>query len=231
MNIVIIPARKNSKRIKNKNIKKFYGKPIIEWTINILLKSKIFDRIIVSTDSKKIAKIALKCGAEVPFFRPKILSNDYSSTTEVVEHALSKLDNILKNDYICCVYPTSVLVRVADLKKGLKAIINNKFIYVFSATKDKKSVLRSFFYNRQRKITLIKKNHINKRTQDLPDTYFDAALFYWAKSKDWTNKKNIFSKKSSFIHIPHERSQDIDTIDDWREVEKKYLKYGEIKII
>ena len=56
MNIAIIPARKNSKRIKNKNIKFFFGKPVISYAIKCAEKSKLFDRIIVSTDSKKIPK-------------------------------------------------------------------------------------------------------------------------------------------------------------------------------
>ena len=71
--VAIVPARANSKRIPGKNIKKFNGKPIIVNTIEKLKKSKIFDRIIVSTDSKKIAKIAAKCGAEIPFKRSKVL--------------------------------------------------------------------------------------------------------------------------------------------------------------
>ena len=67
MNIAIIPARSGSKRIKNKNIKLFCGKPIIYYSINEAKKSKIFQKIIVSTDSEKIKKISEKYGAEVPF--------------------------------------------------------------------------------------------------------------------------------------------------------------------
>ena len=67
--VAIIPARGGSKRIKNKNIKIFFGKPMIAWTIIAALKSKIFNRVVVSTDDIKIAKIAKKYGAEVPFLR------------------------------------------------------------------------------------------------------------------------------------------------------------------
>ena len=72
MNIAIIPARSGSKRIKNKNIKLFFGKPLLFYSIQIALKSKLFDRVIVSTDSKKIAKLAKSFGAEAPFLRQKI---------------------------------------------------------------------------------------------------------------------------------------------------------------
>ena len=71
MNIAIIAARSGSKRIKNKNIKLFNGKPIIYYSIKAALKSRCFERVVVSTDSKRIAKIAIKFGAEVPFIRTK----------------------------------------------------------------------------------------------------------------------------------------------------------------
>ena len=75
MTICIIPARQGSKRIKNKNITIFNGEPIIYYAIDLAKKSKLFSRIIVSTDSLKIAKIARKYGAETPFLRSKKLSN------------------------------------------------------------------------------------------------------------------------------------------------------------
>ena len=70
-NICIIPARSGSKRIKNKNLKIFFKKPLIYWTINCALKSKLFKKVIVSTNDKNIAKYARKFGAEVPFLRSK----------------------------------------------------------------------------------------------------------------------------------------------------------------
>ena len=98
MAIAIIPARSKSKRIKNKNVKFFYNKPILEWTIQIIQSSNLFEEIIVSTDSKSIAKIAQKYGAQIPFYRPKYLSGDFVTTTKVIKHVIKKLkinfDNI-----------------------------------------------------------------------------------------------------------------------------------------
>ena len=88
MNILaIIPARGGSKEIKNKNIINFCGKPLIYWTINTALKSKL-DEVIVSTDSRKIKKICEKYGAKVPFIRPLRISKDNSKSIDVVKHAL-----------------------------------------------------------------------------------------------------------------------------------------------
>ena len=89
--ICIIPARKGSKRIKNKNIKLFAGKPLISYVIQIAKKSKLFSRLIVSTDSKKISNIAKINGAEVPFIRDKKLSNDYTPSIKVLLDCIEKI--------------------------------------------------------------------------------------------------------------------------------------------
>ena len=106
MNIAILPARSGSERIKFKNIKIFHNKPIIAYPLEILINIKIFDEIIVSTDSKKIGKISLNYGATSIIFRPKKLTNNFVPTKPVIKHAINKL--ILqgkKIENVCCVYP------------------------------------------------------------------------------------------------------------------------------
>ena len=119
--ICIIPARKNSKRIKNKNIKLFAGKPLISYVIKIAKKSKLFSKIIVSTDSKKIAKIAKKNGAEVPFLRSKKLSNDYSQSIEVLLDSIHKI-NSQNIKYHFFIYPGAPLIERKDLIRAFKII-------------------------------------------------------------------------------------------------------------
>ena len=92
MNLAIIPARSGSKRIINKNIKIFEGKPIIYYSILAAKLSGIFDKIVVSTDSKKIASISKKYGADVPFLRSKKLSKDKIGIIEVISQTLKKLE-------------------------------------------------------------------------------------------------------------------------------------------
>ena len=89
--ICVIPARSGSKRIKNKNIINFYGKPLIYYSIIAAIKSKIFSRIIVSTNSLKIKKISEKYGAEVPFIRSRDISDDKTSTYDVLKNAIKKI--------------------------------------------------------------------------------------------------------------------------------------------
>ena len=132
MNIAIIPARKGSKRIKNKNIKTFFGKPVIYYSIIAAKKCKIFDKIIVSTDCKKIAKISKQYGAEVLFPRPKNLSNDKVDTVSVIHYEIKKLlKKEKKINFVCCVYPCSPLINHKVILKSFKKIKNKKFDYVF----------------------------------------------------------------------------------------------------
>ena len=91
MNIAILPARSGSKRIKNKNTYVVNGKPLIAHTLDIIKKSRIFDQIIVSTDSQHIADISKKNGANIPFLRSKSLSNDTASTSSVIVDVIKKL--------------------------------------------------------------------------------------------------------------------------------------------
>ena len=103
MNIALIIARIGSKRIKNKNIKFFFGKPVIAYSIINALNSKIFSRVIVSTESKKISNISKFYGAEVPFKRPKKLANNKTSTIKVIQHVIKKL-SLKKKTYKFMLY-------------------------------------------------------------------------------------------------------------------------------
>ena len=88
MIVAIIPARGGSKRIPRKNLKSFHGKPIIAYAIKAAIKSRCFDKIIVSTDDEEIAQVAREWGADVPFIRPDNISDDYATTVEVIQHSI-----------------------------------------------------------------------------------------------------------------------------------------------
>jgi pseudaminic acid cytidylyltransferase len=224
MRVAIIPARSGSKRIKNKNIKKFCGTPIIEIVIKKLINSKIFDKIIVSTDTKKIADIAVNAGASAPFLRSKELSNDFAGTHEVIVNAIKflKKDFKINPDTICCVYPTAVFFKKKELTEAFKFLKFNKTDYILTAGKATNSMFRSFYY-KNKKLNKFDKKYYNFRTQDLPDLYYDIGQFYLAKTSVWLKQKNIFSENSKIIEMPKNRSYDIDNADDWKIAEKLYL--------
>lgn len=218
MNVAIIPARDGSKRIKNKNIKPFFGKPIISYAINIAKESKIFDRIIVSTNSKEIKDIALQFGAEVPSLRPNNLSDDFTTTLDVISYEVKNL-NLKSDDIVCCIYPTTPLLNPMFLQNGLKNLKKNA--YCFSACAFNANPLRGF-YIKNGKLQLFDKSFINSRTQDMETIYFDAGQFYFGYAKNFADKKSIFSEDSTLIILPEINVADINTQDDWEIAEIKY---------
>jgi len=226
MSIAIIPARGGSKRIKNKNLRNFFGKPLISYSILAAKKSKLFKRIIVSTDDKKIKKISEKYGAEVPFLRPKNISGDKTKAQDVFIHAIRYLEREkVKFNYVCGIYPTAPLLQIKDLIQGFKKV--KKWNYVFSACKHEKSVIRSFILNKNKKINFIKPNFINKNTQELPDSFYDAGQFYWADKKSWLNQ-NMYLLKGSLVEIDKKFVQDVDYIYDLKILKKKFKKIKKI---
>lgn len=223
MNVCVIPARGGSKRIKKKNIKIFCGKPIIAWSIEQAIKSKCFNKIIVSTDDNKIATLAKKYGAEVPFIRPKSLSDDYTPTAPVVSHAINWLiRNHSKPPYVCCIYPTAPFIKLGDLRNGLKILKKTKLNYVFPVTNFAYQIQRSFKIDINNKIKMFFPKYYKYRSQDLDKVFHDAGQFYWGKTEAWLNNEKIFSKNSFPMQIPRYRVLDIDTIEDWKIAEKMF---------
>lgn len=216
MTICIIPARGGSKRIPRKNIKDFNGKPMIQWSIEAAVTSKIFKHIIVSTDDNEIADIAKSCGAEVPFMRPKELSDDYTNTTDVISHATKwAMSSGIDFSNVCCLYATSPFVLPSDLKEANKIISSGNWQYVFSASEFSSPIFRSFEQIKNGGVRMFYPENFEKRSQDLPKALFDAGMFYMAKSEAWLKGLKIFDEHSFPLLIPSWRVQDIDTNEDW----------------
>lgn len=218
MIIAIIPARGGSKRIKNKNIKDFCGKPIISYAIKLALESNIFDKVFVSTDNKNISDLSIKYGASIKSLRPKYLSNDFSTTIDVIKYEIQNL-NINNNDIVCCIYPTTPLLKCEFLKQGLDKLDRKSFC--FSACKFESNPLRGFFV-RNEKIILLDNKLENARSQDLESIYYDAGQFYYGYADTFLDKKGIFIEDSKIVLIPSYLVTDINTQEDWDYAELKY---------
>ncbi len=214
--IAVIPARGGSKRIPRKNIKPFFGKPMIAWSIEAAKATRIFDHIIVSTDDDEIAEIGRQYGAEVPFTRPSELSDDYTGTTEVIAHATQWFINKgLSVNAVCCIYATAPFVQASDIKKALKEFESDNWLYAFSATDFAAPIFRSFEIDSNGGTKMFFPEHFETRSQDLPDAMHDAGQFYWGKANAWIKGKRIFDSHSKPVLIPRWRVQDIDTEADW----------------
>lgn len=219
-NICIIPARGGSKRIPRKNIKTFYGKPMIQWSIEAAMKASVIDEVVISTDDEEIANISKSLGAKVPFIRPDILSGDTIGTTDVVLHAINFLEinkHVFEN--VCCLYATAPFIISSDLDmsfRALQEIPTGRF--VFSAGCYQSPIQRALRINEDGFSQVIDPSNIKSRTQDLPPTYFDAGQFYWASKKTWQKHSNIFEHGKLYV-LPPWRVCDIDSPRDWQMAE------------
>jgi pseudaminic acid cytidylyltransferase len=226
MKVCIIPARGGSKRIPRKNIKFFGGKPIIVWSIEAAIKSMCFDRIFVSTDDDEIAEISRKNGAEVPFIRPKNLSDDFAGTTEVIQHAINWQN---KNGEVveeaCCIYPTAPFISADDIRYGLKILKSTKALFSVSVTTYAFPIQRALTILPNHRISMLHPENFDKRSQDLEMIWHDAGQFYWGTSSAWLEGKSFFGGDSVPVILPRYRVQDIDTPEDWERAE---LMFGTI---
>ena len=220
--IAIIPARGGSKRIPRKNIKDFFGKPLIAYSIETALKSKLFDKVIVTTDDEEIASIAKEYGAEVPFLRPKELSDDFSGTQAVIDHALTWLNEHGEQfEYVCTIYATAPLLQAEYLKQGYENLKNSDAVNAFSATSMPFPIQRTFKVDENERCEMFTPEHYMTRSQDLEEAYQDAGQFYWTKT-NVSSDDIIFGKSSIPIILPRHLVQDIDTMEDWERAEKLY---------
>jgi len=220
--VALIPARKGSNRIKNKNIKKLDGIPVISYSIKLAIQSKLFKTVIVSTDGIKIAKISQKYGAKIFFLRPKYLSGNNAGTVEVLSHFANFLKkNKVKIKYICCIYPVAPLINLDLLKKSYLLIRKNFYNYVVPVSTVSGSNLTYLQISNK---SLVKKTFYKKPIDKNLFLYNDTGQFYWGKFNSWYLKKKIFSKKTKIVKMRKSGFVDVNTLADWKKLKKLYFK-------
>ena len=213
MTICIIPSRQGSKRLKNKNIIDFYGKPIIYYPIEESKKAKIFSNIYVSTDSNKIKKISENFGAKTLSLRTKKYSDDYTNVKEVlVDYILS--NNLKDEKYFCCIYPTSVLVTSHMIKKAFSKFKKENSDMLITLCEFSSSPDRAFTIKGRKYASFSKKKNQNTRSQDLKKKFYDTGTLYFFKTKKFLESKDVFPSKLSFLMLNELNSQDINTKQD-----------------
>jgi len=219
--LCIIPARGGSKRIPRKNIKPFLGKPIIAYSIEIALESGLFDTVTVSTDDVEIAECAKKYGAEVPFLRSEINSNDYATTQSVLEEVLREYSN--KGIYwssLFCLYPTAPLAQLESIKEGYDRLIKNDLDLVYPVVNFSYPIWRGLRRKESGQVEFIWPDNKNSRSQDLEDVYHDAGQWYWFKLN--LSRTELRYDNNQTIILRPSQVQDIDNFDDWLTAEIKY---------
>ena len=224
--VAIIPARGGSKRIPRKNIKDFFGKPLIAYSIETALASNLFEKVIVSTDDEEIASISKQHGAEVPFLRPKALSDDFTGTQEVVKYTLEQLEE--RYDFVCTIYATAPLLQKEYLIEGFEKLKNSNAVNAFSATSMPFPIQRTFKLDDKGRCEMFTPEHYMTRSQDLEEAYQDAGQFYWQRI-GVESSDIMFGKDSIPIILLRHLVQDIDTLEDWKRAEVMYRVLEEMK--
>ena len=221
-NLAIIPARGGSKRILRKNIKYFLGKPIIAYSIEAALKSDLFDEVMVSTDDKEIAEIAINYGAKVPFLRSEKNADDHATTVDVLIEVIEKYKAEGRTfENIACLYPSAPFTTSNKLKEAYTILISKKLDAVFPVMPFSFPIQRSLKMN-EGKLEYFYPEFENSRSQDLEKAYHDAGQFYFINTSSLLNNKSILSKNTGAILITELEAQDIDNETDWKIAEIKY---------
>jgi CMP-N,N'-diacetyllegionaminic acid synthase len=228
--IAIIPARGGSKGLKNKNIKFFFGKPLIYWTLKRIEESKLIDQVFISTDSIKIKDICEKIGFDIPVLRPSKFAEDNSPSSDVVIHALDYFEKLsLKFDYVVLLEPTSPLRKIDDIDNAIKILIKNQsfdtLVSIGEVHMEHPSIVKKLKNNKYVFPYIDDKKSYFQR-QQLQTAYFPYGVVYISKTKYFRNKKTFYSKKTLPFFIERWQNYEIDDQIDFDINElliKKYL--------
>ncbi len=220
--LALITARGGSKRIPRKNIKDFNGKPIIAYSIEAALGSGVFDEVMVSTDDEEIAEISRSYGAQVPFLRSEKTSNDYATTSDVINEVISEYEKRGKRfDILTCIYPTAPFITADKLKKAVEDLEKSDADTLIPVVR--------FSYPPQRameihdgKLVFRQPENLKARSQDLTPHFHDAGQFYVTRTESFLKTNNLLMGSIIPLELSELEVQDIDNEVDWKLAELKY---------
>lgn len=223
MRLAIIPARGGSKRIERKNVKPFFGIPIIAYSIVAALRSGRFDTVMVSTDDPEIAKTARRFGAEVPFLRSPKTSDDFATTADVISEVIARYrEQDTTFDTFACIYATAPFITAERLADAVDAIAAGNADAAFTCVEYSYPIQRSLKIDDAGKIAMRFPQYANARSQDLEKTYHDAGQFYISTVDAFERTGTLWGPNTLPIILPESEVQDLDTLQDWALAEMKY---------
>lgn len=205
--VAIIPARGGSKGVPRKNLRVFQGKSLLAWTIEIAKLSKYIDKVIVSSEDAEIIDEAKRCGAEVPFVRPKDLAEDSTPGIDPIIHALNNIEYF---DYVIILQVTSPMRTVEDINKAINYCLQLSAPSCVSVVESTKHPYWMFTVNKSFQLKPLFSGQMPTRRQDLPSVFIPNGAIYFAQT-DWLRecKKFITNETVAFL-MSYENSLDID---------------------
>ena len=220
--IAIIPARGGSKRIPRKNVKPFLGKPMLAYSVEAAVSSGVFDEVMVSTDDKEIARVAIEYGAKVPFMREAELANDFATANDVVMATILEYEKRGQRfDIGALVFPTAPFVTGEKLRQAARLLEQSDADAVVAVT--------AFSYPPQRamvvkdgRLVFEYPEYLDTRSQDLEPHYHDAGQFIVFRVEPYKKNGRLLQGNILPYVLPETQVQDIDTEVDWEMAEMKY---------
>jgi N-acylneuraminate cytidylyltransferase len=226
--IAIIPARSGSKRIPNKNIAEFVGKPMIAWTIEAALESGIFSDVLVSTDGEEIAELSRNFGASVPFLRNTEYADDFTPVSVATVSSLIQMEQhkLIHYDVVVQLMPNCPR-RTAD------DIIDSYDNFLNSGADFQISVFRFGWMNPWWAMKLDEKTMRpipifpeawKKRSQDMEKLYCPTGAVWIAEAKGLKEKRTFYGDGYKVFPLDWQNAVDIDDMDDLRMAEVLMLQ-------
>ena len=217
--LAIIPARGGSKGLPGKNIKLLNGKPLIAYTIEAAMAAKKISRIIVSTDSRQIAKVAMDYGAESPFLRPKHLATDTALSIDIYDYTLSEIEKqeAVKIEKFMVLQPTSPLRTAEDIDNAIELFNTKSADSVISYCQEYHPIKWHRYVTNEGKLKNIFEETLNNRQEERP-SYFPNGAIYIIR-RDLIKKRSYISDNSYAYIMDKRKSIDIDTIEDFEYAE------------
>jgi len=228
--LAITPARAGSKRIPNKNIRNFLGKPLIARTIEQIRQVPFIDRVIVDTESEEIAGIAKEYGAEVPFLRPPELAQDDTNVIDSIFYVLDKLkkDEDYAPTHVMILQATSPLREVEDIEKCWKLMEKSYATTVLTVCPTHPKL---YHLSAENDIILVNGSEAqSNNTQTWEPAYLlNGCFVYIVEIKAFYKEKRIITEKTKAVVCPKWRSVDLDTPEEWVMAEIFYKNKEAIK--
>lgn len=223
--IAVIPARGGSKRIPKKNIIDFMGKPLIAWTIEAALKAKLFDRIVISTDSIEISDVGKEYGIEVPFLRNS-KNDDVSSVSEATLVAIEQAEAFYneKYDVVVQLMANAPLRDENDIRTQYEYFVKSNNAFQVSSFKfGWMNPWWAFKIKSDGDYEWMLKEGFGKRSQDLDDLYCPTGVIWIAKVEQLKRNQSFYGPGMSFCEINWKHAVDIDNYEDLEFAKALYI--------
>lgn len=219
--LAVIPARGGSRRVPGKNVRPLLGRPALAYTVDAALHSGLFDHVVVSTDSESVARVALECGAEVPFLRDAALADDHTPVSAATVDVLRRLDPALEwCGTVAQLMPNCPLRTVVDVAESYRA-------FAASGSRSQLSVTRFGWQNPWWAMRLgaggelvpLFPSEVTRRSQELTPLYCPTGAIWWAAARTLQEEGSFHVPGRTGWVMPWERAVDVDTEDDWAMLE------------